>query len=389
LLGACLVAPITGTALARVVVRHMREDWALLRGRAPAAPAARPAGAPLALDGERRTLIDQLTDARRAFLPTRRTTLVSTFKTIAVTRTLLLGVAVAMIGISCAAIAFNPVLGVPLLILSVYATRQAYANWRLAWNNYEASKEGKPTSPMGASALGHVLFDQYKRDRDVLPVTDATPRATDAELQMKAVNRTAAVNVVSLSASIATGAVGIANVAGAMLPAVAGAVRHGIRGAGAVLVGPTETAAQYYSDYRVGQQAEATPQGVGPSQDPFNARCEQAWRSFLDAQSEAKAEYVAALAEYQARWPMLTFATPHVGQGDPLDVEPLLRWSRETRQFDQLSTWISGVAPNGRDWARHLFDDLVAIEITRNRLRSHHVVQGGAACVLTGLAYGL
>jgi hypothetical protein len=93
-----------------------------------------------------------------------------------------------------AAIAANPVLGGVMTVLSVYAARQAYANWRLARENLDSLRADLPTSPMGNNALAHVLNQAYLQERPV----DASP----SEIQARAARGAAMVGFATVAASV-------------------------------------------------------------------------------------------------------------------------------------------------------------------------------------------
>ncbi len=125
LLGACLAFPITGRPLLRVVARNFRRDWAELRQRAPASP---PPSAPVArmgASGNEAELISELQPLRGLFRKTRADKVLQTHHRTCRSRALVFAAALAMVGLSGAAVAFAPPLGAAMVVLSVFAARQA------------------------------------------------------------------------------------------------------------------------------------------------------------------------------------------------------------------------------------------------------------------------
>ena len=383
LLGACLAFPITGRPLLRVVARNFRRDWAELRQRAPASP---PPSAPVArmgASGNEAELISELQPLRGLFRKTRADKVLQTHHRTCRSRALVFAAALAMVGLSGAAVAFAPPLGAAMVVLSVFAARQAYANWRLARKNRAAYMAGGLSSPMGSSALGHALYTEY--------MADPAQRWTGAQAQKRAANRAAAVGVVNV---VATAAVGGAVIGvGAHLPAILSVSRHVVRGVQSFIVPTTEAVNAYVAEDHVASLARG---GF------YDDACRNAWEAFFGACPQRARQYQAALGAHQAR-PAALLPRPRpldgeLAQDETVDFEPLVRWTRETRRFDELQAWFAldreaGLAPgttaDSLDWAQRLLKDLRAIDATRNRLRATQAVTAAGAVTMTGLGYGL
>lgn len=364
LFGACLASYLTGGAILDVVCNNFKADWYRLVHGAPVS-AARPAGAAKAEVGANPVvdLISKLAVARADFREDRSTQVEKTLRRTCWGRGLTFALAAITIGVSGAMVVINPVIGGVMTVLAVYAARQAYANWRLARENLQKFSEGGASSPMGSNALGHVLHEAYLKD----PSLELTP----SQAQMRATHRSVAVGALSLAASAAVGGVAMgAAVAGAT--AVTG-LRHAARGLGSVVAPVTEVIDSYTSEAGVARLAKKLH---------FDTDCAEHWKAFFSDQKERVGQYKAALARNQdGRWAPLPIPRPIMAtigpDQDNLDLEPLVRWTRETRRFDDLQAWlaldafaaVNPGAPRGDNWAERLFTDLQTIDQSRNRAR--------------------
>ncbi len=387
LLGACIVAPITGRPLLRAVVRNFRQDWATLCGRTGAGAAAAATTAPAAdASPEELGLVGELRAMRNMFKGTRAELSEKTLRRSCWSRGLILGAALAAIGVSGAMVAFNPAIGGAMVVLSAYAARQAYANWRQARDNLHAFREGRPTAAMGANALGQTLLEAYLAD----PASGLSP----SQAQDKAASRSAAVGLVTLAAS-ATVVTTALTATAVHAPAVLTGLRHAVRGIQSMVTPMAEAINSYHAEDRIAGLAQS---------GSFDPACRNAWEDFFRECPARALAYRGALKAYQdQRWAPLPRRRPIMGEvlvgngTETLDFEPLVRWTRETRRFDDLQAWFAlerqadatGAGRGQASWTDHLFTDLQAVDGTRNRVRAGATASAVYATTMTGVTLGL
>jgi hypothetical protein len=364
LLGAVIVAPITGSAIYNVVLKNLKADVQQLRSGKPAqagsAGGAAAAGVP--------QWVRDLGVARDSL---KRATPFADLKLKALRRAawgrgLTFAASLFMIGASGAAIAANPVLGGVMTVLSVYAARQAYANWRLARENLNNQRADRATSPMGSSALGHVLNQAYLQERE--------EGVSPTEIQAQATRSAAIVGVASVTASVAVG--GVAMAAGVALPALWSSMRHAVRAVGSVAAPVTEVVDSYVTEERVADLAQTHPLAQA---HPFDPACAAHWETFFREQPTQVAVYTSALQGYvnhqQGRLPRpRPYQAAVVGRN--VDIGPLIRWTRDTRRFSDLQAWLAleGQMTGGLSWAQRVFKDLEVIDGSRATMRSVSVL---------------
>ncbi len=396
--GALLVSPITGTAILDVVLKNFKTDThQLVQGKSPAPEASRLGGPPGAGANAGAQLATSLGAAVRTFKRGEpyKNEKVAALKSTARWRGLTFALSLFAVGTSGALAAVNPALGGALLGLSVYAARQAYANWRLARENLDNVREDRSMSPMGASALGHALLQAYQAD----PWLGATPD----DMQTRAGRAAAAVSAVSAAATVAVG--GVATAASVALPAALTYARHGARLIGSAVAPIVDARSTYASEDEISDLAASAPD---PRSRTFDEDAKAAWVKFLREDKRRVAAYREALAHHEnygrpvlprprCVYVPLPSMTP-AGRAESVlvDIGPLLRWARETRQLDQLPHWIQqdAVRPaqdrplHGERWAERLLLDLEAIDGARVARRGASVLGGvvSAASSVVSLA---
>ena len=362
LLGAMIVAPITGTAIYDVVLKNLKADYQQLRSGKPAQTHAAGTRAVSRMADAAAELVRDLGTARDTLkgLDSLTTRQLKASRRALWCRGVVFAGALFMIAASGATTVVNPVLGGVGIALSVYAARQAYANWRLARENLENLHAGLPTSPMGNNALAHVLNQAYLQERPA----DVSP----SEIQARAARSAAIVGVASIAASAAVGGLSIA--AGAALPALLSDVRHAVRGVGSVVAPVTEVVDGYATDARVADLAKS---------NSFDAMCNTHWTTFFNTQPEHVATYQSALGRYvnyqQSPLQRLRPCSVTAG-GATMDIGPLIHWTRETRRLSYLQAWLALDAQRTGDpnWAQRVFEDLEVIDGTRVAARGTSVL---------------
>lgn len=379
LLGASLASYITGPAILDVVIHNLKADWQQLvqGGRLAPAPVAH---APRLDAGDQAAgwLMISLYEAREHLKsqdPLRAQKL-NALRRAAWGRGLMFAASLFMIGASGAMVAVNPAIGGVLTVLSVYAARQAYANWRLARANVEAFRSGDSPSPMGSNALGHVLNQAYLQDSSL--------GLTPEQAQLRAARRATAVGAVSMAASVAMGGVTLA--VGATLPAALSGARHAVRGVGLVAAPVVDVINSYTAETRTAHLAR---------QHRFEEVCGQAWTTFFAHCPQAITDYETARAHYEARQAVvLPRPQPmrvQVSPSQALDIGPLVRWTLETRRVSDLPAWLAldRALPQEPRWAQRLFEDLRAIDESRVSSRGLSLVGAATSAAASGLSLAL
>ena len=363
LLGAVIVAPITGSAIYSVVLKNLKADVQQLLSGKPAqagsAGGAAAAGVP--------QWVRDLGDARdrlkgaKPFADLK----LKALRRAVWGRGLTFAASLFMIGASGAVIAANPAIGGVMTALSVYAARQAYANWRLARENLNNQHADRATSPMGSSALGHVLNQAYLQERE--------EGVSPTEIQAQAARSAVMVGVASVVVSAAVG--GVAMTAGAALPALWSSMRHGVRAVGSVAAPVSEVVDSYVTEERVADLAQA---------HRFDQTCTPHWETFFREQPAQVAVYKSALVGYvnhqQGPLPRPRPCAVVVGS-ETMDIGPLIRWTRDTRRFSDLQAWLAldGQMTGGLNWAQRVFKDLEVIDGTRAKMRLTSVLSAAAS----------
>ena len=376
LLGAMIVAPITGAAIYDVVLKNLKADGQQLLTGKPAR--ADPAGTRTASHGTGASadLVSGLSDARDGLktfdLKARK---LQALRRAAWGRGLTFAASLFMIGASGALAAANPALGGVALVLSVYSARQAYANWRLARENLKHLDADRPTSPMGNNALAHVLNQAYLQERPV----DASP----SDIQARAARSAAMVGFATVAASVAVG--GVAMTAGTSLPTLVSHLRHAVRGVGGVVAPVTEVVDSYVTEERSADLA---------NRHRFRQDCSLHWQAFFSDQPNQVAVYQSALGRYvdyqQGPLPRPRPCVVTVG-GTTMDIGPLIRWTRETRRLADLQAWLALDAHRTGDlnWAQRVFEDLAVIDGNRVKLRGTSVLGALASATPSAVSLAL
>ena len=377
LLGAMIVAPITGAAIYDVVLKNLKADGQqLLTGKPARADSAGTRTASQAT-GAAADLVSGLSAARDSlnkFDPLKARKL-QAWRRAAWGRGLTFAASLFMIGASGALAAANPVLGGVALVLSVYTARQAYANWRLARENLNHLRAARPTSPMGNNALAHVLNQAYLQERPV----DASP----SEIQARAARGAAMVGFATVAASVAVG--GVAMTAGAALPTLVSHLRHAVRGVGGVVAPVTEVVDSYVTEER---SADLT------NKRGFDQASSLHWQAFFTEQPNQVAVYQSALGRYvdyqQGSLPRPRPLRVTVRETE-MDIGPLIRWTRETRRLADLQAWLALDAHRTGDlnWAQRVFEDLEVIDGNRVKLRGTSVLGALASATPSAVSLAL
>lgn len=376
LMGAAMVSCITGSAVIHAVMKNFKADWhQLVRGeRAPPGQAPDHAGTHAA-DLE---LIAGLTEARAKMknmegLQARK---LKSLKRAVWCRGLTLAACLFGLGMSGATVAANPVLGGVMLGLSVYAARQAYANWRLARSNLHEFRHGGTPSPMGSNALGHVLLAQYVQDDKL--------KLTPSERQLRAVTRSMAVSGITLAASVTTGGLSAAaSAAGAAAPNALAVTRYVMRTLGFCMAPIGELVDGLMSERAAANLAK---------QQAIDQSCFQMWQAYLLKNTSLCEDYERALTADRIERKVLPKGPKpfrgEVSKGKRLDLEPLVRWTRVTGRFADLQAWmaIDRAMTDSPRWADRLLADLRAIDQARNRPRWFAVVNAGTQAALSAAA---
>ena len=386
LLGAMIVAPITGTAIYDVVLKNLKADGQQLLTGKPAR--AHAAGTPTASQGTGATadLVSGLSVARECLknLDPLKARKLQALRRAAWGRGLTFAASLFMIGVSGALAAANPALGGVAVVLSVYTARQAYANWRLARENLSHLCADRPTSPMGNNALAHVLNQAYLQERQA--------GVSPSEIQARAARSAAMVGVATVAASVAVG--GVAMTASTSMPALVSHIRHAVRGVGGVVAPVTEVVDSYVTEER---SADLT------KKRGFDSACRLQWQAFFSDQPEQVAVYKSALGRYvdyqQGPLPrprpqlMETFFKNEKGEMArvTVDIGPLIRWTRETRRLADLQAWLALDWQKTGDlsWAQRVFEDLEVIDGTRVATRGTSVLGALASATPSAVSLAL
>lgn len=361
LLAASLASYITGQAVIDAVAKNFKSDWhRLVHGEPPKRAQAEQANH--GPDDRRAAdiqLVDGLSNARAKLKKIDEVNVrkAKTLRRAVWGRGLTFAACLVSIGMAGAMAAVNPALGGVMIVLSVYAARQAYANWRLARENLHEFNTGGSPSPMGSNALGHVLREQYAQD--------ATLKLTPSEAHLRAANRSTVVGVVNIAANLATG--GMAMAASSVTPAAMSAGRYVARAVGFVAAPVSESIDAYATEKAAASLVK---------KHAFDESCCQQWQEFFLKSPDRVQDYEAALTRYQAGRGAASVGakrlTLKVSRGKKLDLEPLVRWTRTTRCFDDLQAWMAfdKAEVHRPQWAERLFADLQASEkaSTRSRL---------------------
>ncbi len=372
LLPAGLLALFTGKGALTAMVNTVKDDWhRIVEGQPVESVRPQPTQAIGAVHIAATELVSALTAARGHF----RTHDAVMMKKEAHLRRCVWGrgltfaLSLLAIGASGVTAALNPAIGGVMTVISVYAARQAYANWRLARENLEAFRAGRSVSPMGSNAVAHAI---YRANLD-----DPALAMTPAEAQRRAANAAVAVTAVSMAATAAVGGVTMAT--GVALPAVVSGIRHASRFVGASVAPAAEVASSYVTDAEIAQQVEQ----VG-FDDVFYAH----WETFFHYCPDVLARCKQAYAAYAGRDAGLRLQQGGVPQAEEEGRmhSALVRWTRETRQLGDLLAWLAldAAAPDGDHWTYRVFTELAAIEASRARLRG--AAAGGA---MTQAAQGI
>ena len=377
LLGAMIVAPITGAAIYDVVLKNLKADGQQLLTGKPAR--AHAAGTPTASQGTGATadLVSGLSVARESLknLDPLKARKLQALRRAAWGRGLTFAASLFMIGASGALAAANPALGGVAVVLSVYTARQAYANWRLARENLNHLRADQPTSPMGSNALAHVLNQAYLQER----LEGVSP----SEIQARAARSAAMVGVATVAASVAVG--GVAMTASTSMPALVSHMRHAVRGVGGVVAPVTEVVDSYVTEERSADLLS----GSG-----FDPACKDHWRTFFGKQPNQVAVYQSALGRYvdYQQGPLPRPRPCHVTVGaTTMDIGPLIRWTRETRRLADLQAWLALDAQRTGDlnWAQRVFEDLEVIDGNRVKLRGTSVLGALASAAPSAVSLAL
>jgi hypothetical protein len=368
---ASLAACIAGPAVLGAVFRNFQTDWHRLRHGAPSdAAAARPA------DGSTPQvfqLVQALTEVRTTFgeepgVVARKK---AQYRYTAWGRGALFALSLFAIGASAALVTVNPVLGAVGVVLAVYAARQAYANWRLARENLQNFESGRgAVSPMGADALGHLVYNDRMQRGQMTP----------SEARRDATRRSMAVRAVSLGASVATGGLGTA--AGAVVSEALSIANHVVRGVGSVALPLTDIGKD--CRHEAGLAGDARKRG-------FDYDCAKRWQEFFRLDPQRAFEYREALDFYEvAIGPQFTAENVfkmRIDDGLEVDLRPLLQWTRRTPHLEHLQAWlIRDLADVGRgNWAQRLLADLRTLDGAGSLSRGMTVTAAAVAVAQTAV----
>lgn len=348
--------------IVRAVVKNFRSDWQLLVHGAPVPSGPIQPGSRVADAAECRLAV-ALSDARAALSGTGEVKAIKERKLRAAVwgRGLVFAASLVGLGLGGLTAVAAPVLGGVMLGLSVFAARQAYANWRLARENLRAFREGGAPSPMGSNALGHVLREQYLKD----------PTLTPSKAQNQAVMHSLVVSGVSLAASVGTGAAAFVSLPAfsqgpATVKALSG-VRTAVRMGGQGITPVAEMAAVHHADKA---ETDLAAQAV------FDVECRERWQAFFADHPEHATAYRAALQAFHSKSSGVTGASTgsvhdERSEGGVPDLGPLVRWSRQTRHLGKLPDWIAATKVDGKGshWAEQVLSDLNTIDQTRDLSR--------------------
>ncbi|MFY8103704.1 MAG: hypothetical protein ACOVK6_06340, partial [Ramlibacter sp.] len=340
-----------------VMFRRLAADWQQLRyGASAETPRTRPTAAAAARSAGAVDLLTALQQSRGQLnaQDSVRLQKLRSLRCAAWGRGLTFGLSLLAIATSGAVVTVNPVIGGVMIVMSVYAARQAYADWRLARENLAEFRADRPVSPLGSNALAQALYQVYTDDpQRALPPSEAQVRAT---------HRAAAVSVVSVAASVAVG--GAAMALGVAAPVVVSGLRHAARFIGSGAAPVAEVASRYAAEARVARLAQHTN---------FDSTCRTSWETFFASNSVALDRCRQAYAAYAGDSPAA--AASHADADADADRRlhaALARWTRDTRRLEDLQAWMAldTAAPQeGLTWAQRLFADLAAIEAARTRSR--------------------
>lgn len=354
---ASLASWVLGPEILDVMFRRLAADWQQLRyGASAETPRTQPTAAAAARYAEAVDLLTVLKQSRSQLNAQDSVKLqkLRSLRCAAWGRGLTFGLSLLAIASSGVVVTVNPVIGGVMTVMSVYAARQAYANWRLARENLAEFRADRPVSPLGSNALAHALYQVYTDDPEwALPPSEAQVRAT---------HRAAAVSVVSVAASAAVGGAGMA--LGVAAPVAVSGLRHAARFIGSGAAPVAEVASRYAAEAHVARLEPHTN---------FEDTCRSSWNTLFASNPSALARCRQAYAAYAVGSPAV--AASHADADADADQRlhaALARWTRDTRQLDDLQAWMAldTAAPQGGlTWAQRLFADLAAIEAARTRSR--------------------
>lgn len=340
------------------------DEWARqLGGGVPAAPVA-PAAPPAPATSQSTftststpgSPTQALRDAQGRFTGTRREGAIKAAQRTYLAKSLVLGLGVLTVAAATTTTVITAGGASPALVVSVLALRQAMANWKDARKNVKLLEGKKPPLPMGGNALANALYAQYTQDG----MTEQTARIEAARN------------------TLATGGL----LAGLSLGLGFGAPVHAVEAARAVLattrilqngVTPaTEAAVAYYGDEEIGNTVGSMA---------FESAAVTAWQNFFRTNPDRAAQYKKRLEANVLPNPLqllpsrspahVNLAQEGASETDYVDLRPLIRWGRDTKQLDKFDDWLQVVDKQGRPtpWLDEIFNELQALDQGKDRLR--------------------